>query len=205
MMLKRLVVATSLLFALPLVAHADSAFTTGATTPLTASGHLDFQVTVPKFVYVRVSTGTNMAANATIDQIAFSVPAANVGDNTIISGTGGDLTLGVVTARVLGNNGAITFSSTTTGPLSNGSGDTIPYSQISTAVATNTSTPALAAPALASGSTTNVALVPNVGTKVTNLDAKWTFTYLNNAIVPPGTYGGINANGSRVTYTASMP
>ena len=25
------------------------------------------------------------------------------------------------------------------------------------------------------------------------------------AVVPPGTYGGVNANNSRVTYTASMP
>jgi hypothetical protein len=49
-----------------------------------------------------------------------------------------------------------------------------------------------------------VTLTPPSG-KVMNRDAKWTFTYLNSAVVAPGTYGGTNVNNSRVTYTASMP
>ena len=191
-------------FGLPLLASAESTFVTGAGA-LTASARLDFQINIPKFLYVRVGTGTNAATNATIDLISFTVPVANVGDSSVIAGVGGDLAAGTVTARVQGNNGAITFGSTTTGPLNNATGDTISYGQIATAVATNTSATALAHPTLVDGATTNVALVPNVGTKGTNLDAKWTFTYRNQFIVPPGTYGGVGINGGRVTYTASMP
>jgi len=77
------------LVAAPMMASAESAFTTGAGTPITASAHLDFQITIPKILYLRVGTGTAMAANATINQIAFSVPAANVGDGSVISATAG--------------------------------------------------------------------------------------------------------------------
>ena len=116
----------------------------------------------------------------------------------------GDLGNGIVTAKVIGNNGVITFSSTTLGALGNGSGDTISYAQIGTSVAVNTSATALAHPTLADAATTNVTLTPASG-KVMVRDAKWTYTYLNSNVVAPGTYGGTNANNSRVTYTASMP
>jgi hypothetical protein len=198
--------AVALALAAPMLASAESNFTTGAGSPITANARLDFQITIPKILFLQVGTGTNMAANATINQIAFTVPAANVGDATAINATAGsgDLGNGTVTARVIGNNGNITFTSQTLGALGNGSGDTISYAQIATAVAVNTSATALAHPALADAATTTVTLIPAVG-KVINRDAKWTYTYLNSAVVPPGTYGGVNANNSRVTYTASMP
>jgi len=198
-------VAFAAALAMPLSALAESNITTGAGSPLTATARLDFKIVVPKIIYVRIGTGANLAANGTIDLLTFTVPAANVGDGTVISGVGGDIGGGVVTARVIGNNGAITFGSTTTGPLSDGVGDTISFAQMAVAVAANTSVLPLASPALVDGATTNIALTPNIGTKVTNLDAKWTFTYLNGNIVPQGTYGGVNTNGGRVTYTASMP
>ena len=132
------------------------------------------------------------------------MPAANVGNGTAVAGTGGDLTGGTVTAQVIGNNGTITFTSTTAGPIGNGAGDTISYGQIGTTVATLTSATALAHPALADAATTTVTLTPASG-KVINRDAKWTYSYLNTAVVPPGTYGGVNTQNSRVTYTASMP
>ena len=194
------------LVAAPLMANAESTFTTGAGTPITANARLDFQITIPKILYLRVGAGTAMAANATINQIAFSVPAANLGDGTVISATAGsgDLGNGVVTAQVIGNNGTVTFTSTTVGALGNGSGDTISYGQIATAAAANTSATVLAHPTLADAATTTVTLTPASG-KVINRDAKWTYTYANAAVVAPGTYGGINTNNSRVTYTASMP
>jgi hypothetical protein len=194
------------LVAAPLMANAESTFTTGAGTPITANARLDFQITIPKILYLRVGAGTAMAANATINQIAFSVPAANLGDGTVISATAGsgDLGNGVVTAQVIGNNGTVTFTSTTIGALGNGSGDTISYGQIATAAAANTSATVLAHPTLADAATTTVTLTPASG-KVINRDAKWTYTYANAAVVAPGTYGGINTNNSRVTYTASMP
>jgi len=200
--------AVAIAVAAPLFANAESAFTTGAGSPITAAAHLDFQIIIPKVLFLQVGTGTANAANATINQIAFTVPAANVGDSSLIvaSAASGDLGNGTVTARVIGNNGAVTFTSQTVGALSNGSGDSISYTQIQTTVNTNTSATALAHPALIDGGAgTSIALTPNVGTKVTNLDAKWTYKYLNTAVVPPGTYGGVNANNSRVTYTASMP
>ena len=157
-------------------------------------------------LFLQVGTGTANATNPTINQIAFTVPAVNVGDSSVIAASlaSGDLGNGTVTARVIGNNGTITFTSTTLGALGNGSGDTISYAQIGTAVAVNTSVVALAHPAIVDGATSTVTLTPAVG-KVMNRDAKWTYTYLNSAVVAPGTYGGVNANNSRVTYTASMP
>ncbi|HTS85980.1 MAG TPA: hypothetical protein VLT60_06145 [Usitatibacter sp.] len=198
--------AVAVAVAAPLFANAESAFTTGAGSPITASAHLDFSITIPKILFLQVGTGTNMAANATINQIAFTVPAANVGDSSVIAASAGsgDLGNGTVTARVIGNNGNITFTSTTLGALGNGSGDTISYAQIATAVAVNTSATALAHPTLADGTTTTLTLTPASG-KVINRDAKWTYTYLNQSVAAPGTYGGVNANNSRVTYTASMP
>ena len=197
--------AIALAVAAPMLASAESNFSTGAGA-LTANGRVDFQITIPKVLFLQVGTGTNMAANAAINQIAFTVPAANVGDSSVISATAGsgDLGNGVVTAKVVGNNGNITFTSTTLGALGNGSGDTISYAQIGTAAATLTSATVLAHPALADAATTSVTLTPASG-KAISRDARWTYTYLNSSVAAPGTYGGVNANNSRVTYTASMP
>lgn len=203
--LSRVVFCLAGLAALPTSAHAESRFVTGTSTPLTATANLDFTITIPKFVYLRVGTGTSMASSTTVDNLVYTVPAANVGDGTAISGTGGDLTGGQVTARVMGNNGTIAFSSTTLGAMNNGAGDTISWSQMNVGVTTNTSTTAQAHPALVDGSTTSINLPTTSGTKVTNLDARWTFTYRNDNVVPAGTYGGVNANNGRVTYGVSMP
>jgi hypothetical protein len=59
-------------------------------------------------------------------------------------------------------------------------------------------------PTLADGATTTLTLTPAAG-KVVNRDARWTYSYANTSVVAPGTYGGVNTNNSRVTYTASMP
>jgi hypothetical protein len=205
--LPKALLAITLLASLPLIAQAESQFTTGAGTPITASARLDFQITIPKILFLRVGTGADAVTNAAINQIAFTVPAANVGDGSSIAATAGsgDLGNGAVTAKVLGNNGNITFTSTTLGALSNGAaGDTISYSQIGTTVTALNSPVALPHPALADGATTTVNLTPATG-KVINRDARWTFAYLNGNVVAPGVYGGTNTNNSRVTYTASMP
>ena len=57
---------------------------------------------------------------------------------------------------------------------------------------------------LANGTSANVVLTAPA-TKVITADAKWTYTYANTTTPPAATYGGINTNGSRVTYTATMP
>ena len=188
----------------PMFANAESNAQTGAGA-LTATARLDFRVTVPKVLFLQVGTGTPLASNATINLIDFVVPAASIGNGTAIAATAasGDLGNGTVTAKVLGNNGNVTLTSTTVGALGNGLGDTLSFGQIGTASAVLTSATALAAPALVDAATTSTT-VPAAG-KIVNRDARWTFSYLNTALVPPGTYGGVNANNSRVTYTASMP
>jgi hypothetical protein len=197
--------AVVLAIAAPMIASAESQFSTGAGA-LAASAKVDFTITVPKVLFLQVGTGTNMAANAAVNLITFTVPAANVGDGSVIAATAGsgDLGNGTVTAKVVGNNGTITFTSTTLGALSNGAGDTISYGQISTAVAALTSGTALAHPALADAATTTVTLNP-APAKVISRDARWTYSYTNANVVAPGTYGGVNTNNGRVTYTASMP
>ncbi|MGL4574152.1 MAG: hypothetical protein ACRCV9_05105 [Burkholderiaceae bacterium] len=203
---KKITLALVAAAAIPGVALAESDITTGTGTPLTANARTDFRITVPKVVYLRVGTGANLADDGTINLIDFTVPAANLGDSTVVAATpaSGDLANGVVTARLIGNNGTITFTSTTTGALGNGAGDTISYDQISTAAAVLTSATALPAPALADGATTSTSVAPVSG-KVVSRDARWTYTYLNQATVAAGTYGGVDTNNSRVTYTASMP
>jgi hypothetical protein len=197
--------AIALAISAPLFANAESTFSTGAVT--TASARLDFQIIIPRVLFLQVGTGTQMATLGTINQIAFTVPAVNVGDGTAINASvaSGDIGNGTVTARVIGNNGTIAFTSTTLGALNNGGTDTISYSQIAATVAANTSATPLAHPTLVDAATTTVTLTPTAPSKVMNRDAKWTFTYLNSAVVAPGTYGGVNANNSRVTYTATMP
>jgi len=188
----------------PMLASAESNVQTGGGA-LSATGRLDFRITVPKVLFLQVGTGSSLVTNTTINLIDFVVPAANVGDGSVIGATAasGDLGNGTVTAKVIGNNGTVTLTSTTVGALGNGAGDTVSFGQIATAASVLTSATALAAPALADAATTSTT-VPPAG-KIVNRDAKWTFSYLNAALVPPGTYGGVNANNSRVTYTASMP
>ncbi|WP_064746247.1 hypothetical protein ABU614_14120 [Lysobacter firmicutimachus] len=195
--------AAALLAGAPLLAQAESQYSTGAGSPLTASAKLDFQITIPKILFLRVGSGADYTSTATVNQIAFAVPAANVGNGAAVAATAtsGDLGNGEVTAKVVGNNGNITLGATALGALSNGAaGDTISYSQIATA----SDTAALPAPVLTDGASTPLTIAPASG-KVVNRSARWTYTYLNNNVVAPGVYGGVNANNSRVTYTASMP
>ena len=191
----------------PLAANAESNFQTGAASPLTATAHVDFQITIPKFLFLRVGTGTGTAAGgyatlATIDEVTWAPTAAQVGTG-VLAGAGGDLTGGAETAVVVANNGNVTLSSTTTGALSDGAGDTISYAKIVTTASHNTTATTLAAPTLADGATTTTSVIA-VG-KIVQQDAKWTYTYANNTTPPAGIYGGVGINAGRVTYTASVP
>ncbi len=195
--------------ALPLMAQAESNVQTGAATAAPgATAHVDFQVVIPKILYLRVGTGSsyttgNLSSNNAVDLVTFSPTAAQLGGGSI-AGTGGDLTAGVETAAIVSNSGNVTLNATATGALGNGAGDTIAYTQITTAATTLTSATALPAPVLGNGTSTNVVLTAPAS-KVIVQDAKWTYAYANSAMVPQGTYGGVNTNNSRVTYTATMP
>ena len=199
------IVALLLAATAPAAAIAESSFQTGA-GGLNASAKVDFQITIPKILFLQVGTGALYTNNTAVNLIAFNVPAANVGDSTAIAATAGsgDLGNGAVTAIIRGNNGTVTLNATATGALGNGSGDSINYTEIVTTATTLTTATALAAPTLANGTSGNVTINPTPS-KVVNRDARWTYTYANSAIAAPGTYGGVNVNNSRVTYTAAMP
>jgi hypothetical protein len=196
--------------ALPLLTSAESNVQSGAATAAPgATAHLDFSIVIPKTLYLRVGTGSsyttgNLANNAAVDLVTFSPAVGTVGNGTPVAGTGGDLTGGVETAAVVSNSGNVTLNATTTGALSNGAGNTIPFTQITTAATTLTSATVLPAPVLTNTTSANVVLTAPAS-KLIVQDAKWTYSYANAAAVPAGTYGGVVANNSRVVYTATMP
>jgi len=174
---------------LPLLAFSESNVQTGAATASPgATAHLDFSIVIPKILYLRVGTGS----------------AYTVGNGTAVAGTGGDLTGGVETAAIVSNSGNVTLNATASGALTDTTTDTIPFTQITTAATTLTSSTALPAPVLSNGTSSNVVLTAPA-TKVILQDAKWTYSYANTSNVPAGTYGGVNTNNSRVVYTATMP
>jgi hypothetical protein len=195
---------------LPLAALAESSVQTGAATASPgATAHVDFQITIPKVLYLRVGTGSSyttgtLATNAAVDQIQFAPAAAAVGNGTAVAATGGDLTGGVETAAIVSNSGTVTLNATSTGALSNGAASTIAFTQITTTSSTLTTATALPAPVLSNGVSSNVILTAPAN-KVISQDAKWTYSYANSTTPAAGTYGGVNVNNSRVTYTATMP
>jgi len=205
--IKALLAATAVA---PMLCLAESNVQTGAGA-LTATAHVDFQITIPKFVFLRIGTGTGTLAGAwanlaTVDQITWAPTPAQVGTG-VLAGAGGDLGTGTETAVVYANgNGNVTLSCTTTGALNDGAGDTISYSTITTTAAVLTSGTALPVCPLADG-TTNSVVVPAVA-KIVARDAKWAYTYSNATVPPAGTYGGGgagNTGAGRVTYTAAIP
>jgi hypothetical protein len=166
---------------------------------LSAASHLDISVVVPRFLRFRVGT-----AGATIDQITFTVPGANVGDATPVAGTGGDAGSGsAASVSIIGNGGQITITESNN---SGGAGlqhatlaDTIAY----TSITTTSSDPNLNAPTLSNAGGGTSTPVLNT-TNITNRAAVWTYAYTNTAVVSAGTYG-TSAKGGRVSYTATMP
>ncbi|HTN49818.1 MAG TPA: hypothetical protein VMK32_10340 [Burkholderiaceae bacterium] len=185
--------AAAVALAVPFAAHAESNFTTGGGANITATARVNFSVVIPKFVFLQVGTGPvfpAMSANATIDTITFNVPAANVGDGTVINATAGSGNLGngAVTVRVVGNNGNMTLGATGPATLTSGT-DTLAWTQIATAVTGGATHPPV-----------NGAAVTYTATnKVVNVNGTWTYTYLNAAPLASGTYTG------QVLYTATTP
>ncbi len=195
----------------PLLCHAESTVQTGAATSSPgATAHVDFQITIPKFLYLRVGTGSAYttgayAANATIDAITWAPTTAQVGDGTAIAGTGGDLPGGIETAAIVSNSGNVTLNATTTGQLTAGASDNISFGQITTTASSNTTATVLPAPTLVDGATSANIVINAPASKVIKEDAKWAFAYANTTTPPAGTYGGVNTNNGRVVYTATMP
>ena len=205
-----LVSSMALACALPAVSHAESNFTNPAASTSTASGRLDFTVVVPSVLFLRIGTGGAVGvAGAVIDGLTFTVPATNIGDSTVITGTGGDLTNGAVTVRVFSNFGSnVTLNSSVTAPLTSGT-DTIPWSQIAvvaTALSAATAgftNAAITHPAFSATTGAGTATTLTAASRLVRQEGKWTFSYSNTAVVPAGTYGAPGTSG-RVTYTATQ-
>ena len=203
-LLSKALLTAAVLAGTPMLAQAESTFVNGAGN---ATANLDFQVVVPRILFLRVGTGTNFATNTAIDLISFNVPGASLGNGTAVAATAasGDLGNGAVTARVLGNGGSVTLTSTTLGALSNGAGSSISFGQINTAVTTLAGAPgaAMPHPTLADTGTGSVPLLATAG--VVNRGATWTYSYANSNVVAAGSYGGVGVNNGRVIYTAANP
>ena len=202
--------------ALPVLCQAGSAVTTTANGAgnYVASVQVNFQVTIPQMLYLRVGNGSAYTTgaygnNPAVDALAVAPTAAQLGNGTAVNATsGGDISNGVETAAIVSNGGTVTLVATNGGALADGEGDTIDYGQIKTTAAQLNSTTPLAAPTLANNTSNTVTLTPAAG-KVINEDAKWTFQYANGVGMVPaaGTYGGtsVAANNGTVTYTATVP
>lgn len=214
-MKKILLVSTLSLSGLLLApAHAESTYTTPAIVGSTAAARLDFTIVIPQVLFLRVGTSAgNTSTTATVDATTFTVPAANVGDGSVIAGVGGDLTLGAVTVRVYGNGGNISLNSATTGPLTTGTaGEVIPWSQVSVAGAALAATTAGFTNAAITHPAFNTGAAGGAGTAATltatnrlvRVEGKWTYSYLNATIPAAGSYGGTVAKNGRVTYTATQ-
>ncbi len=176
--------AIALAIAAPLMASAESQLTIGSGS---ASADLNFRVVIPRVLFLAVGTGAaGLTTDTTVDTVTFDYTS-----NPADVGTGN-----VVPVRVLGNNGVIALASSNTGALTNGTGDTLPWSEIT---ATSSDATNFASPPPAGGS---VNLGLSQGTKVTSRTANWTFSYANTTVAAPGTYGVTNGT---VTYTATMP
>jgi hypothetical protein len=184
---------------LPGTLMAESTSVNGA-TPLSAAARLDFQINIPGILRFRV--GSDLG---TIDLIQFSPTAANMGNDTDLPGTGGDLTGGEVTVDLFSNAGLITITpanNSGNAGLDNGFGDFISYDEI---ITTSSDAAVLPVPVLSDTGGTASNPPATSGTRVTNLTESWTYTYDNTAVYPEGTYGGVGTQGGRVTYTAATP
>lgn len=167
-------------------AFAESQFTTGSTANLQANARLDFQVIIPRFISFQVGT-----TGATIDKVIFNVAAANVGSGTAVAPTSG----APVAVTLKGNGGAINLTADTTGTSMTNGTETIPYTQITSTLASGSIT----APTLVENGISAAVAVPTSSGRVTDRVATWTYSYANTAIVGAGTYAG------QVKYTATMP
>ena len=208
-------VATLLTLLLPALGHAESTSNTTAATASTTAARVDFSITVPAVLFLRIGTGSGVGAanNTTVDGLTFTVPATNIGDGTTVAGSAasGDQTNGAVTVRVFSNVGSnVTLNSSVTGQLKTTAGDTINWSQIGVAAAALTTgsagytNGAITHPTFSATTGAGTATTLTAASKLVRQEGRWTFSYLNANTVPAGTYGNTAANNGRVTYTVTQ-
>lgn len=180
-----------------LSAHAESDINTTGAAGAAASAKLDFRITVPRVIFLRVGTGVNFADalnGANIDRVDFTLAATDLTSGAAVAGASGAGAYPIL-ARVFGNGGNVTLSAT--GPaagLAGPAGSTpVPWTQIVPVVAPVGGT-TLPHPVV-NGATTNLPATNSI----VNLTSNWTFNYTNTNPLAAGQYNG------QVTYTAALP
>ena len=174
-----------------LSASAESDLNSGAGPGLSAVTRLNFRLTVPRIIFLRIGRGTNFADNTLVDRVTFAVNAANVGSAVPVAGVG---SAGPVVARVLGNGGNVSFSASgVLGGLAKGA-RRIPWTQITSSTSGGT----LPHPAIGNGVSGAASTLTAVSGMV-DQTSTWSFNYSNATPVEFGTYNG------RVIYTATLP
>ena len=194
------------LVAMPLAANAASSFQTGAGT-LNANAAVDFTITIPRVLFLQVGTGSLFANNSSVNLITFSVPAASVGNGTAVAATAGsgDIGNGTVTAcGVRQWRHRRLLSASNGGALSDGSGNTISWAQITTTASALAGVPTLLNPITPGQRCVDPVSLTAVSGVVNRAPSGPIRTP-----TPPRpwvvTYGGVNTNNGRVTYTATLP
>lgn len=174
----------------PLAAQAESNVSTGTGT-LTATARVNFSITIPRFIWLQVGTGTLLAANSTIDTISFTPAVAVVGNGTAVAATAGSGNLGNggVTVRIIGNAGNVSLGAVSSPTLLTSGTNTIAWTQISTAITGGATHPTI------NGANATFTATANV----VNINGTWIYSYLNTVTPASGTYT------SQVTYTATTP
>lgn len=162
-----------------------------------ARASLDFQVVIPGIVFLQVGTGTFQQDDGTVDEIVFDVQPAQLlaGGPVAATAGSGNLGNGGVDVRVWGNIGTLQLTSTAD-ELSNGDGDSIPWTEITVAT-TGGNAPQHGA--FNSDGRISVALTAPGSSRVVNRVGTWTYSYANATQPSQGTYTGA------VTYTVANP
>ena len=188
-----LLAASMLLSVSPPSVWAESGLNTGPAPALAASARLNFRITIPRVIFLRVGSGTDFASNTTVDAVDFNVPENTSGSGVAVAGQSST----AITARVVGNGNNISFSAAGSvgglTPSSTGA-PAVPWTQIVAASGAGS----LPHPAIGNG-TAGVAssLVASGG--VVDQSSTWSFSYRNTTALPAGTYSG------QVIYTAALP
>lgn len=177
----------ALLLAAP-AAHAGSSFTTNSSGTLTTSVNLQFSITIPRFVFLRVG------AAASTNTLAYSPTVTQIINSTGVLASGGDTGSGNsdVTVQVVSTAGNVRLTASTGNPNLTSGSNTIPW----TTLTASSPTGSITAPPFNSGNTTL-----NAVAGIVNQSGSWRYTWTNpaNTVYAAGTYTGT------VTYTATSP
>lgn len=196
-----------------MLAHAEQQQVTGALR-LAANARLDFQISIEKFVFLRVGDGAWPSPSSSQNTVNFaltgSIPSGAVpavtGNNRAVgwSGAAPAFTVSssnnVLPVEVRSNAGQVKLNASVGAPLTNGSA-VIAMSAVSVS-SSSAAIPAPVIPANGSGPTVNVTGggASTINSLVTNQSANWTFSLDTSgaAAWQAGIYSG------QITFTASV-